>query len=220
MSTRTLFLNDTLYEYLKQHSLRESEVLRDLREFTSTFSTSVMQISPEQGQFMAFLAKLIMAKKTIEVGVYTGYSALSVAQVLPEDGKMIACDINEEWTELAQTYWERAKVNHKIDLRIGPAEDTLNKLIQEGQEGQYDFAFIDADKTSYDRYYEQCLTLLRKGGIIIIDNVLLDGKVADPLAKDEDTLALRALNEKIYRDERVSMTLLPIGDGLTLVSKH
>ena len=219
MSSRTITMTDPIYAYLQGHSLREHEVLRALREETSGIKMAVMQISPEQGQFMALLAKLIGAKRCIEVGVFTGYSALSVALALPPDGKIIACDVSEEWTAMARRYWKRAGMDAKIELKLAPAVETLDALLAAGGAGQYDFAFIDADKTNYLQYYERILKLLRKGGLMSIDNTLWSGKVADPAVTDADTVALRALNDFVHHDARVDMSLLPVGDGLTLVRK-
>ena len=219
MSTRTLNLDDTVYEYLQSHSLREHPAQIALRAATRTHPHAVMQISPEQGQFMALLIRLLGARRTIEVGVFTGYSALSVALALPDDGKILACDISDEFTRVGVPHWQAAGVAHKIDLQLAPAINTLDARLAAGEHGQYDFAFIDADKTSYDAYYERCLKLLRTGGLIAIDNTLWNGKVAAPSA-DADTQALQALNIKLHRDERVDMSMLPIGDGLTLARKR
>ncbi|MER3546811.1 MAG: SAM-dependent methyltransferase [Rhodanobacteraceae bacterium] len=219
MSRRTINLDDTLYDYLLAHSLREHLEQTALREATRTHPRAQMQISPEQGQFMALLVKLIGARRCIEIGVFTGYSALSVALALPEDGKILACDISDEFTAIGKPYWQRAGVAHKIDLQLAPAIETLDGHLKSGEAGTYDFAFIDADKTGYDAYYERCLKLLRAGGLITIDNVLWSGNVARP-AEDEDTRALQALNDKLYRDERIDLAMLPIGDGLTLARKR
>jgi predicted O-methyltransferase YrrM len=200
-------------------SLRENEILRRLREETSSLPNSVMQISPDEGQFMALLVKLIGAKKTLEVGVFTGYSSLTVAQALPEDGILVACDINKEYTEVARRYWKEAKVDHKIDLRIAPAIETLEHLISNGESGSFDFAFLDADKDNYVKYYELALKLIRTGGLIAIDNVLWSGKVTDPLVTDLDTETIRKLNAFIKNDDRVDISLIAIGDGLTLCRK-
>jgi len=220
MSDITLNLTPQVYEYLKKVSLREESFLKELRDQTHTMSMSQMQISPEQGQFMRFLVELIHAKKTLDIGTFTGYSALVVALGLPSDGKVIACDINEEWTKIAKKYWEKAGVSKKIDLRLGSAVETLKQLIAKGEEGSFDFSFIDADKKNYAHYYELSLKLLKKDGIIAIDNVLWDGKVADEAIQDENTNAIRDLNNFIVNDNRVSLTMLPIGDGLTLAKKR
>ena len=219
MSTRTLNLDDTVYEYLQSHSLREHPAQVALREATRTHPHAVMQISPEQGQFMALLIRLVKARRTIEVGVFTGYSALSVALALPDDGKILACDISDEFTRVGVPHWQAAGVAHKIDLQLAPAINTLDARLAAGEHGQYDFAFIDADKTSYDAYYERCLKLLRTGGLIAIDNTLWNGKVAAP-SEDADTQALQALNIKLHHDERVDISMLPVGDGLTLARKR
>lgn len=219
MSTRTIAMTDALYAYLQEHSIREPDVLQALRKETAGIKHANMQISPEQGQFMALLAKLIGAKRCIEVGVFTGYSSISVALALPPDGRIVACDVSEEWTAVARRYWKLAGVEGKIELKLAPAVQTLDALLAAGGAGQYDFAFIDADKTSYLAYYERILKLLRKGGLMTIDNTLWSGKVADPAASEPDTVALRALNDFVHRDARVDMSLLPLGDGLTLARK-
>ena len=220
MSDKTLNLTPPVYEYLLGHSLREPQVLKDLRAETAPLKHGGMQISPEQGQLMALLVRAIGARRTIEVGVFTGYSTLCVALALPDDGRVVACDLSEEWTGIARRYWERAGVANKIDLRLAAAARTLDKLLAEGGAGRYDFAFIDADKANYATYYEQCLKLLRRGGVIAIDNTLWSGSVADASVQDEDTKAIRALNDAIHRDERVDLSLLPVGDGLTLALKR
>lgn len=220
MSNKTLGLDDRLYEYLLSNSLREPEILAELRQETASHSMSQMQIAPEQGQFMGVLVQLMGARKTLEVGVFTGYSALAVALALPSDGKVIACDVSEEYTAIARRYWEKAGVSDKIDLRIAPALDTLDQLLAEGQANTFDFAFIDADKSNYDGYYERSLQLVRSGGLIAIDNVLWGGDVADPAVKDNRTEKIRALNHKLHHDERVSLSLVPIADGLTLALKR
>ncbi len=219
MSRRTLPLDDALYDYLLAHSLREHPQLAALREATRTHPRASMQIAPEQGQLMALLVKLIGARRTIEVGVFTGYSALAVALALPADGRILACDVSDEYTRVAREYWQRAGVAHKIELVLAPAAQTLAARIAAGEAHTYDFAFIDADKTGYDGYYEQCLQLLRPGGLIAIDNVLWNGTVARP-ADSDDTRALQALNAKLHRDERIDLALVPIGDGVTLARKR
>jgi len=220
MANRTIDLTDRLYEYLVNVSVREPPLLAELRAETAKLPLAVMQISPEQGQFMALLVELIGARRAIEVGTFTGYSALCVARALPPRGKLIACDISEEYTSVGRPYWERAGVARKIDLRLGPALDTLRSLLAEGAAGSFDFAFIDADKKEYDGYYEAILELLRPGGLVAIDNVLWGGAVADSRKRDADTVAIRALNKKLHDDERVSLSLLPIGDGVTLARKR
>jgi caffeoyl-CoA O-methyltransferase len=219
MSRRSLNLDDTLYRYLLDHSLREHPQQLALREATAAHPRARMQISPEQGQFMALLVKLIGARRCIEVGVFTGYSALSVALALPADGYVLACDISAEYTAVGQPYWARAGVAQKIDLRLAPARDTLDACLAAGEAGSYDFAFIDADKSGYDDYYERCLRLLRHGGLVAIDNVLWGGAVAQP-ASDDDTRALQALNDKLHHDERIDLSMLPLGDGLSLARKR
>ena len=220
MASRTLNLDDRLYDYLQRVSLREPPVLARLREETAALPGAGMQISPEQGQFMALLIELIGARRVLEVGTFTGYSSLAMAMVLPPDGRIIACDVSEEFTAMARRYWAEAGVADKIELRLAPALQTLDALLAEGQGETFDFAFIDADKVNYDGYYERALELLRPGGLIAVDNVLWDGKVADPDVQDEDTDAIRALNEKIRTDERVTTSLLTIGDGIMLARKR
>jgi caffeoyl-CoA O-methyltransferase len=219
MAHRTLQLDDALYDYVLAHSIREHPAQVALREATKTHPHAVMQIGPEQGQFMALLARVLGARRAIEIGVFTGYSALTVALALPADGYLLACDVSDEYTRIGKPYWQAAGVAHRIDLRIGPALQTLDARLAAGEAGAYDFAFIDADKTAYDAYYERCLELVRQGGVIAIDNVLWSGSVARP-AKTADTKALQALNDKLHRDERVDLSLLPIGDGLTLARKR
>jgi len=217
---RNVQLTDKLYEYLVDHSVREHPVLSQLRAETAKLPHAGMQIGADQGQFMALLAKLIGARRCIEVGVFTGYSSLAVALALPDDGRIIACDVSEEWTAIARRHWEKAGVAKKIDLRLGRATATLDQLLAEGGEGRYDFAFIDADKTSYRDYFERCLRLLRANGLIAIDNTLWSGDVADPSNTKPDTVALRELNDALHRDERVDIALLPLGDGVTLARKR
>jgi caffeoyl-CoA O-methyltransferase len=219
MPSRFLPLDETLYRYVVDHSVREHPAQAGLRDATRDHPRAGMQIGPEQGQFMALLVKLIGARRTIEVGVFTGYSALSVALALPADGRVLACDISAEYTDIGQPFWQQAGVRDKIDLRIAPALETLDAELAGAGEGRYDFAFIDADKTGYDAYYERCLRLLRVGGLIAIDNTLWNGDVARP-SGSADTAALQALNDKLHRDERVDLALLPIGDGLTLARKR
>jgi caffeoyl-CoA O-methyltransferase len=220
MSPRTLNLSDTLYAYLLDNSLRESEVMRRLREETATLPGAGMQIGPEQGQFMALLVELMGAKRCLEIGTFTGYSALAVAQALPPDGRLLACDVNEKTTAIARRYWAEAGVAERIELRLAPALETLAALIAEGAENTFDFVFIDADKTNYDAYYEMSLALLRPGGLIAVDNVLWDGAVTDSASPDPSTRAIRALNAKVKSDQRVSCSLLPVGDGLLLALKR
>lgn len=213
-------LEQGLDAYILETGLREHPAQRELRAATAGRPRAGMQIGAPQGALMALLVQAIGAKRCIEIGVFTGYSALAVALALPADGRLIACDISEEYTSVGRPFWEQAKVAHKIDLRIGPALDTVAALLQAGEAGRFDFAFIDADKNNYDAYYEGCLKLLRPGGIIAVDNVLWGGSVIDPASTDDDTVAIRALNAKIRSDERVSMCLVPISDGVTLALKR
>ena len=219
MSNQTISITDSIYKYLCENSLREDEVLSSLRAYTYRMEQRNMQISPEQGQFMQLLIKLMGANNTIEIGVFTGYSSLCVALALPLDGKIIACDISTKYTDIAKKYWKDANVRDKIDLRIGPALDTLQKLIDKGLSNTFDFSFIDADKINYDNYYELSLKLLRPGGLIAIDNVLWSGDVVDERINDIDTESIRSLNKKNYIDKRVDISILPIGDVLTLALK-
>ncbi|MGC1307725.1 MAG: class I SAM-dependent methyltransferase [Phormidesmis sp.] len=220
MSNQTTGLDQRLQDYLLSATVREADVLAELRRETAAHPQARMQISPEQGQLMALLMQLMGAKKTLEIGVFTGYSALAVAMALPEDGRIIACDVSEEFTSLAKPSWEKAGIAHKIDLRIAPAIETLDALIAAGEQGTFDFAFIDADKRSYDDYYERSLQLIRPGGLIAIDNTLWYGRVADPSVQDNSTKSIRALNAKVRSDQRVTMSLIPIGDGLLLATKQ
>jgi predicted O-methyltransferase YrrM len=220
MSTAQTGVAEDLAEYIRSVTLREPEILKRLREETAKLPNAMMQISAEQGQFMGMLIRLLGAKLTLEVGVFTGYSSMVVALALPDDGKIIACDVSEEYTSMARRYWREAGVDHKVALRLAPAVETLEGLLAEGRSGTFDFAFIDADKENYDRYYERALKLLRPGGLIAVDNVLWHGKVLDQSVQDADTRAIRALNEKLHRDERILVSLLPIGDGLTLAYKR
>ena len=219
MSSRTHGLTDTLYQYVLDVSLREPAVLRRLREETAAHPRATMQISPEQGQFMALLVRLMGARKTLEVGVFTGYSALSVALALPPEGRIVACDVSEEYTAVARRYWHEAGVEDKIDLRLAPALETLDALLADGHAGTFDFGFIDADKQNYVAYYERALSLLRPGGLLAIDNVLWGGDVADPSITNETVTAIRALNARLRHDTRIRLSLLPVGDGLTLALK-
>ena len=219
MSNFTFTLPAELQNYVHAHSLRDSDLLRELRDVTAKDPMARMQISPEQGQFMALLVRLMNAKRCIEVGVFTGYSSLSVALALPADGKIIACDVSDEWTSIGKRFWEKAGVAQKIDLKLAPATETLDKLLADGQAGTYDFAFIDADKGNYVNYYERCLKLMRKGGLIAIVNTLWSGSVADHNNQEPDTVAIRKLNDALHGDERIHLSLLPIGDGLTLALK-
>jgi caffeoyl-CoA O-methyltransferase len=219
MARRTLDLDDRLYDYLLKVGVRESELLKELRTETSKLSGAGMQIGPDQGAFMHLLAGLIGARRALEIGTFTGYSSLCVASALPADGKLICCDVSEEYTTIARNYWRRAGLESKIELRLGPAVATLDALI-EAKVPEFDFIFIDADKTNYSNYYERALKLVRSGGLIAIDNVLWGGAVADPTVDDDDTKAIRALNDKVRADERVTLSMVPLGDGLTLARKR
>jgi predicted O-methyltransferase YrrM len=219
MSTAQTGVAEDLAGYIRSVTLREPKILQRLREETAKLPNAIMQISAEQGQFMGMLIRLLGAKLTLEVGVFTGYSSMAVALALPDEGRIIACDVSEEYTSMARRYWREAGVEHKVSLRLAPAVETLDGLLAEGRSGTFDFAFIDADKENYDRYYEYALKLLRPGGLIAVDNVLWHGKVLDQSVQDVDTRAIRALNEKLHKDERVWVSLLPIGDGLTLAYK-
>lgn len=219
MSPKTISLSEAVSNYLLNVTVNEPSVLCDLREETRKLPGANMQIAPEQGKFMRLLVELLGAKRCLEVGVYTGYSSITVALGLPADGLFIACDVNPETSDIAKRYWERAGILCKMQLELRPASETLTELVKSNQEDTFDFAFIDADKQSYDLYYELCLTLLRRGGLIAIDNALWDGRVADPSAKDSSTIAIRAINAKVAADSRVSSSLVPIGDGLLLARK-
>ncbi len=220
MTRKTLVLSDRLHGYVLDQSLREHPVLRELRERTAELADADMQIAPEQGQFMAFLVELIGASRVLEIGCFTGYSALAMALALPPDGRLVTLDVNRAWTEIGRQAWRRAGVEARIEVRLGLALDSLDALLEEGRAGSFDLAFIDADKKSYDTYYERALALVRPGGLILLDNVLWGGSVAEPERDDRQVLALRALNDKLHRDERISLSLLPIADGLTLARKR
>lgn len=217
---KTLNLTNHLYEYLLSVSVREPEILFQLREETARYPRANMQVAPDQGQFLGFLVQIIGAKKILELGVFTGYSSLSVALVLPPDGRIVACDISEEFTSVARRYWQQAGVADKIELRIAPAADTLEKLLAEGQAETFDFAFIDADKENYYRYYELVLQLIQPGGLIAIDNVLWSGRVTELDIQDSATIAIRDFNSKLSQDNRIDLSLIPIADGLTLARKR
>ncbi|HWA41743.1 MAG TPA: class I SAM-dependent methyltransferase [Hypericibacter adhaerens] len=220
MAVRNIGLPDPVFEYLVAHSVRDSDLKRRLREETAKLPLGMMQIGPDQGQFMALLVELIGARRALEIGTFTGYSSLCVAEAMGPQGRMICCDISEEFTSIARRYWREAGVADRIDLRLGPGVATLDKLLADGETGKFDFAFIDADKTSYDAYYERALKLVRKGGLIAIDNVLWGGDVINPKDRSEDTVAIRKLNEKLAKDDRVTLAMVSIGDGLTLARKH
>jgi predicted O-methyltransferase YrrM len=219
MANKTLSLSNALHTYLVEHSVREPEILQRLRAETAKDSMAMMQISPEQGQFMQLLVRLMGAKNCLEIGVFTGYSSLAVALVLPAGGRIVACDISEKWTAIARKYWIEAGVAAKIDLKIAPALSTLDELIASGKAGSFDFAFIDADKINYLNYYERALTLVRDGGLIAVDNTLWGGQVIDKKSKSADTLVIRQFNDYLKSDSRVHLSLLPIGDGVTLALK-
>ncbi|MEZ5509105.1 MAG: class I SAM-dependent methyltransferase [Gammaproteobacteria bacterium] len=210
----------SLYGYLLQHSLRDDPLLQALREETARDPMARMQIAPEQGQFMALLVQLIGARRIIEIGTFTGYSSLCMARALPDDGYLLCCDIDDTWTGIARRYWQQAEVAHKIDLQLAPATETLQAQLERQQHGTFDLAFIDADKENYDTYYEHCLQLIRPNGLILFDNMLWSGRVADPSVQDADTQALRAMNRKLHQDQRVDISLLPMADGITLARKR
>lgn len=220
MTRRTIEVTESLHDYLVDVSVREPDVLRRLREETGQLENARMQISPEQGQFMRMLVGLIGAKTVLEIGTFTGYSTLCLAAGLPVDGRVITLDINSEWPSFGRRYWSEAGIGNRIDSRIGPANDSLDDLLREGMSESFDFVFIDADKTHQAEYYEKSLELLRAGGLIAVDNTLWSGKVADPTITDTATNAIRGFNVKVYDDPRVDLSLLPIGDGLTLIKKR
>ena len=220
MANKTMGISDDLAAYVVEVGTREPDVLARLREETAAIPQHNMQIAPEQGAFLALLVELIGARRCIEVGTFTGYSSTAVALALPEDGQIICCDVSEEWTSLARKYWAEAGVTGKVDLRIAPAAETLDQLLAGGQEASYDFAFVDADKAGYDAYYERLLRLVRPGGLIVFDNMLWGGDVLDTDPSDEDTKALQALNAKLAHDERITLCLLPVADGVTLARRR
>lgn len=219
MTRKTLAITDQIYDYLLSVSLQETPVQRELREETAKLKQAMMQIAPDQGQFMALLVKLMGAKRIIEIGVFTGYSSLCMALAMPEDGRIVACDINKEYTDTARRYWNRAGVAQKIELILAPAIETLDKLLQQDEQNIYDLVFIDADKPEYPDYYERSLQLIRPGGLIVIDNVLWYGKPADPAETDRDTRAIRDFNRQLFNDGRVQISMLTIADGVTLAMK-
>ena len=220
MTTETLNLTDDLREYILSVSLREHPVLRCLRKENETHLFSRFQIAPEQGQLMGLLARLIRAKRGIEVGAFTGYSSIATALAMPHDATLVVCDNSEEYTNVALRYWKQAGVAHKIDLRLGLAVDTLHDILVSGEQDTYDFAFIDADKENYKTYYKHLFRLVRPGGIIAVDNTLWSGKVINPQADDPDTEAIRAFNKMLYYDNRIELSIIPIGDGLTIAMKR
>lgn len=217
--SRWIKVDEDINRYITEHIKPEDAVLHALHERTASMPGAGMQIGHEQARFMSVVLRSMQARRTIEIGVFTGYSTLITAQSLPEDGMVIACDISEEWTSIARPFWQQAGVAHKIDLRLAPANETLGLLLQKGGAGQFDFVFIDADKTGYDHYYEQSLKLLRPGGLIMLDNCLWGGAVLNEKSTDKDTQALRALNKKIAEDDRVTSSLVPVGDGIQMVCK-
>lgn len=218
MSKSPTSVQGPVWDYVVEH-VRDNAALRRLREETASHPRANMQISLDQGRFMQWLVATLCARRCLEVGTFTGYSALAVAQVLPDDGRIVACDISEEFTSIARRHWTDAGVAHKIELRLAPALSTLDALLSEGGADTFDFAFIDADKNNYDGYYERCLQLVRKGGVIAFDNVLWGGDIVDETSEDADTQALRALNDKLYVDPRVDVSMLTVADGLTLVRR-
>jgi predicted O-methyltransferase YrrM len=220
VTRRSIFLPDNIYAYMLAHSLREPEILARLRAETACLSEADYQIAPEQGQLLTLLLEMLGARRTLELGTFTGYSTLVTALALPPDGSVVTCDVSEAWTAIARRYWAEAGVADRIDLRLGPAEDTLERLIAAGGESTFDFAFVDADKEAYPRYYEQVLRLLRLGGVVALDNTLWRGTVAEPTVAARKTLALRQFNALIHADQRVTLSLLPLGDGLTLARKR
>ncbi|NNM58921.1 MAG: SAM-dependent methyltransferase [Legionellales bacterium] len=220
MSSTLITMSPKIYDYYLDHTVRSNSILESLLAETLEMPMGDMQISPEQGVFMHWLVKAIGARKAIELGTFTGYSAMCIAQALPEDGKLITCDINSEWTAIAKRYWEAAEVYNKIELRLAPALESLQALLDEGQAGTFDFAFIDADKANYLSYYEMVLALVRGGGVIAIDNVLWHGAVANKLDTSRSTQVIRQLNHNLKEDERIDLSMLPIGDGLTLAMKR
>ncbi|OOG25173.1 SAM-dependent methyltransferase [Thioalkalivibrio denitrificans] len=220
MSRRTTPLTEALHAYLLEYSLREHPLLKRLRDETAALPQANMQIAPEQAQFMQLLIGLGGARRCLEIGTFTGYSSLAMALSLPADGEVVTCDLSEEWTAMARRFWEAAGVDSRIRLELGPAEDTLNRLVSEGESGRFDFAFIDADKAGYATYYDLCLRLLRPGGLIAVDNTLWGGSVADPSVTDSDTLAIREFNRMLRDDPRIDLSLVPIGDGLSLARKR
>ena len=220
MSSRTLFLPEQVHEYLVGHSARETAVQRGLRAATRGIPGAGMQIAPEQGALMQVLARMLGAKRYLEIGSFTGYSALCVALAMPASGRLVCCDLSDEWTSVARKFWRKARVASKIDLRLGPALETLDALLRAGEAGRYDFAFIDADKQNYLNYFERCMRLVRRGGLIAIDNTLWSARVVDRRRNDPDTRAIRAFNRRLHRDRRIDLALVPIGDGLTLAFRR
>lgn len=218
MSKSPTSVEGPVWDYVVDH-VRDNAALRRLREETASHPRANMQISIDQGRFMQWLVATLGVRRSLEVGTFTGYSALVVAQALPDDGRIVACDVSEEFTAVARRHWTDAGVAHKIDLRLAPALTTLDALLSEGQADSFDFAFVDADKANYDGYYERCLRLVRKGGVVAFDNVLWSGRIVDETSEDADVRALRALNDKLYTDPRVDVSMLTVADGLTLARR-
>ena len=220
MSAKTILMDDQLLEYLRQNAVREPEVLQELREETQQLPNARMQISSEQGQLMAMLVKLVNARKIVEVGTFTGYSSTVMALAMPPEGRLVACDVSEEYTQIARKFWQKAGVDEQIQLILGKAKESLKQLLQADGQESFDLAFIDADKTAYTEYYEYCLKLIKPGGLILVDNVLWGGQVADSSNHDMDTEALRAFNAALSSDQRIDLCMVPIGDGLTIARKR
>ena len=220
VAVKTFGMTDAVHEYLVRETVAEPDELRRLREETATLPGAAMQLSPEQGQFMGWLVELISARNTLEVGAFTGYSAACVALAMGAEGRLLTCDLSEEWTDIARRYWREAGVDEQIELRLGPASETLEALVAAGRSASFDLAFIDADKETYPTYYELCWELVRSGGVIAIDNTLWRGRVADPAETDAKTEAVRAVTRRVFSDDRVSASLVPIGDGLILARKR
>jgi predicted O-methyltransferase YrrM len=220
MARTSIGISDELHEYVIRHGVREPAIFRRLREETAGLPQATMQIAPDQGAFLAMLVGLIEAKRCIELGTFTGYSSLAVALAMPPEGRIVCCDVSDEWTSIARRYWAEAGVSDRVDLRLGPALATLDELIAGGAAGTFDFAFIDARKSEYPDYHERIVQLLRPGGLAVYDNVLWGGAVIDESQNDPDTLGIRRLNERIGLDQRVEVSMLPFADGLTLARKR
>lgn len=219
MSTKITQITENCYSYISEKFFRETDILRKCREETASLAESNMQVAPEEGQFLSFLIKLTGAKKALEIGVFTGYSSLWIASAMDENGKLIACDVNEKWTAKARGYWKEAKVDHKIELRLAPAMETLEQLLQTGEKESFDMIFLDADKSNYPAYYEKAMELLSPKGILVIDNILWSGEVANPKNTEPDTEEIRLLNNKLKKDDKVDITFVPMADGIVLVKK-
>lgn len=220
MASKTHFISKSVRDYVAAHSARPDALLEELRAVTGRESMARMQIAPEQGAFLALIVKVLGANRAIEIGTFTGYSAICIARSLGPEGRLLACDVSEEWTAVARRYWAEAGVAHKIDLRLAPALETLDGLLADGQEESFDFAFVDADKENYPGYAQCCLALLRPGGLLAVDNTLWNGLPADPAEQSVDTVAIRAFNRAMHEDSRVTLSMLPVGDGLTLARKR